>query len=301
MKNFTLCKELFVQAMKDLKYSKYSNKNRILDEEDYFEAYLYFINNSINYSRFTYTIKDVTIKGKYLNEKVNRWTNAGLFKYMYTCQANKYIKTKTQSKIENYHIDGHIVTNKNGVDKIGRCTYYKSKNAYNLQTIVDGNGVNNSLQTIVDGNGVTVGISLNSANKSESELLKETFENSLLVDKNNEKIIIKNKNKKHFTADAGYDSKKNRDYLVSKGFIPLIWSNLRNTKDAEIIKSKKLNRRQINQYKKRHIIENSYSWMETKVPRLAKIFDKKSKNYLSMVYIAIIDVIAGKVKKHPLN
>ena len=30
-------------------------------------------------------------------------------------------------------------------------------------------------------------------------------------------------------------------------------------------------------YKKRHIIENCFSWLDIKIPRLARIYDKKNK------------------------
>ena len=52
---------------------KLSNKNRKLSEADYFEAYLIFCNNSIHYRHFTTVIKGEIIKGRYLNQKVNKW------------------------------------------------------------------------------------------------------------------------------------------------------------------------------------------------------------------------------------
>jgi len=52
------------------------NKNNIIHhtrkfkEDQYFEAYLNFLNNSIYYSRFKYSLNNNIIYGKYLNQKV---------------------------------------------------------------------------------------------------------------------------------------------------------------------------------------------------------------------------------------
>ena len=76
MKYIDILKDSFVEAISNSEI-KFSDKNRKLSELDYFEAYLIFIDNSIHYSRFSITIKDFHIKGKYLNEKVNKWANYG--------------------------------------------------------------------------------------------------------------------------------------------------------------------------------------------------------------------------------
>ena len=102
------------------------------------------------------------------------------------------------------------------------------------------------------------------------------------------------KYRRYFIADAGYDTKTNREYILSKGYKPLIWANKRNTKNKDKLKAQKLNKKDIKHYKTRHIIENSYSWMETKIPRLAKIYDKKISNYMNMVYVANIDIILSR-------
>ena len=79
-------------------------------------------------------------------------------------------------------------------------------------------------------------------------------------------------------------------FLKSKGYIPLIWKNKRNSSEEDF-KKRKIKKQHVKHYKKRHIIENSYSWLETKIPRLSKIYDKYVGNYINMVYMAIIDII----------
>ena len=99
--------------------------------------------------------------------------------------------------------------------------------------------------------------------------------------------------KKYFIADAGYNSKKNINYLIQKGNIPIIWNNKRNTKNKETIEKNKIKGNKLKKYKRRHIAENFFSWIDNKIPRLARIYDKNINNYINMTYIAIIDIAIG--------
>jgi hypothetical protein len=57
-----------------------SDFNRKHHEHLYFEAYLTFLNNSTYLNRFTYNVNLYDkIKGKYLNEKNNKWNKFGIF------------------------------------------------------------------------------------------------------------------------------------------------------------------------------------------------------------------------------
>ena len=119
---------------------KLSNKNRKLSEADYFEAYLIFCNNSIHYRRFTTVIKGEIIKGKYLNHKVNKWTENEIFSKLFLYLSDKY---EILFESDSYHIDGKIITNKgcNEIEQLGRNVKYKSKQSINIQTVVDEKGI----------------------------------------------------------------------------------------------------------------------------------------------------------------
>jgi hypothetical protein len=278
MIHFDECINLFARAIDDLNYKHIANETRKLNESDYFAAYLHFINNSIHYSRFTHSIRGIQISGKYLNQKVNKWTKAGVFEKMHEYMITNYKNTHPHTK--HVYIDGHIVTNRYGTcDNVGRCTYFKSKNGCNLQSIVDDNGIG-------------LGFNIVKGSASESKALIDTLNSSKVDDAS--KYEKSKKFRKYFIADAGYDAQKNREFILSKGYKPLIWANKRNTKNKKKIKAMKLNKKEMKHYKTRHIIENSYSWMETKIPRLSKIYDKKISNYMNMVYVANIDIILSK-------
>jgi hypothetical protein len=254
---------------------KNSPKNRILDESDYFQAYLEFCHNHIYYSRFNTVIKGQPIAGKYLNEKVNTWTKYNVFEKMFKEILEIY---KDIFKSDSYHIDGKIITNKlcAETDNLGRNTKYKSKQSINLQTAVDQHGI-------------PLGFGILKGSDSEISNMVNVLEQIDLEDVKNKK------DKTYFTADAGYDSKKNRDYLNDKGYTELIWFNKRNIKDENIIKNRKMSKTKLNKYKKRHIVENYFAWIDIKIPRLTRIYDKKIKNYLSMVFLSTIDLIIGRI------
>jgi hypothetical protein len=270
--------ELFKKILHDSDLKCYS-KNRKLSEFDYFDAYLDFIDNSFHYSRFKTVVKGIQITGKYLNEKVNKWINHNIFYKMYTVMLDEY---KKKFKSNTLHIDGKIITNKLCTDssKMGRNTRYKSKKSINLQAITDEFG-------IPSGFGILKG------SASEISNMIDVLNKINIEDVNYSKKS--NKHKKYFTADAGYNSKENVEYLTKKGYSPLIWNNPRNTKNKKLLEKKKLKGKKLEKYKKRHIIENFFSWMESKIPRLGRIYDKKIKNYLNTIYMSSTMLIFGRM------
>ena len=162
MKHYSQLRKIFIDTLKKSNL-KCSNLNRELDESDYFDAYLQFLNNSIHFSRFQTIIKGHLIKGKYLNQKVNNWRRYGLFDQMYSYTLQLY-KKKNKSKI--YHIDGKIITNRycSQSNKLGRNTRYKSKKSINLQTVTDDQGVPLG-QIILKGSDSEMGMMIDVLNK----------------------------------------------------------------------------------------------------------------------------------------
>jgi hypothetical protein len=180
------------------------------------------------------------------------------------------------------HIDGKIITNKYCQEKInlGRNIKYKSKNSINLQSITDNFGI-------------PLGFSVLKGSDSEISNMINVLKEINIEDYNH--LKKSNKHKKYFTGDAGYDSSVNCSYLNNIGYTSLIWYNKRKTKNKNIIKKRKLTGHKKEKYKNRHIVENYFSWMDIKIPRLVRIYDKKIKNYMNMVYMATTDLIIGRM------
>ena len=279
MKYIESLKKLFLESIKETKLKECENKFRKHKEVDYFEAYIQFLNNSTHYSRFFTTINKKNINGKYLNEKVNTWKNNNVIDVMYKLILKKY-KKYYSSKC--YYIDGKIITNKYGCNplKLGRNIKYKSKNSINVQALTDAKGI-------------CLGIFSLKGSDSEVSNMIDVLNNMGIDDCN--KYKKSNRHKKYFIADAGYDSKGNLEYLRKKGYVPIIWHNKRKTKNIDVINKRKIKGHLMEKYKTRHKAENFFAWIDNKIPRLARIYDKDIKNYLNMMYVGMIDLIIGRM------
>ena len=134
--------DLFEQACLELNF-KTSSLNRKFEEKIYFTSYLKFLNNSYSMKRYVDIIEDKKIiNGKYLNEKLNRWTNEGIFKKMYQIMILNYIRTEKFKQIRYLSIDSQFIPNRNmAKNKVGRNGFYKSKYGLKLSAIVDNNGI----------------------------------------------------------------------------------------------------------------------------------------------------------------
>ena len=194
------------------------NQNRKLDEVRYFEAYLQFLSNSIYYSHFSYVIDGITIKGKYLNEKVTNWANLTVFDKIYDLILKEYIKSRQSTK-KIFSIDSQFIRNRSMSAKsifIGRNKFYKNKRGIKFTVIVDDLGT--PFTTSID----------NGTKHDSQMLIKEC--NKLI------QLIDTKQNDVNLLADSGYDSIKNKQFLKDNGIQENIKWNKKNTKNPTIIK-----------------------------------------------------------------
>ncbi len=167
---------------------------RKFKEEQYFEAYLHFLNNSIFYSRFEYSINGNIINGKYLNQKVNEWTKLQIFDNMFENIIKQYVSVKNLLNFKYLSIDSQFIMNKLGpTTKMGRNVQYKSKN-----------GVRTSC--IVDKIGIPLIYSINKGSSSDSLHLINMLEKLLNILPSPEKYKNSKKYNMYFLGDAGYDT-----------------------------------------------------------------------------------------------
>ena len=89
-------------------------------------------------------------------------------------------------------------------------------------------------------------------------------------------------------ADAGYDSIKLRNKLNDIFYKSIIPFNKRNTKDKNKIKT--LTDEEKKLYKSRITIENTFLKIK-KNRRLEIVYEKISKNFLSLIYLSLIKYI----------
>ena len=97
-------------------------------------------------------------------------------------------------------IDSTFITNKNGVEKIGRNVFYKNKRGRKITAIVDEKGIPTK-------------INLTKGNKHDSRIAPKII---------SKLSINKSKEEKFILADKGYDSNKIRELIKNKGYKLLI-------------------------------------------------------------------------------
>ncbi len=112
------------------------------------------------------------------------------------------------------------------------------------------------LSLIVDSKGVPLSAHLDKGSISDQELLIKNLED-VFVDL--VYINPNNKSKRYMLADKIYDTKNVRSKIVDLNIKPIIASNKKNTKDQEKLKKKQLTNHEKLIYKKRIIVENTFS------------------------------------------
>ena len=148
------------------------------------------------------------------------------------------------------------------------------------------------LSLVVDSNGIPL-----------SALLEEggNISDQTLLFKNLDDMFIKidylkknNKHKRYMLADAIYDTKNIRNKIKELNIKAIIPPNIKNTKDKNKIKQKKLNKYDKKIYKKRIIIENHFSWLY-KNRRISRRYDKNVSTYMSFLFIAFLKIIIKRM------
>ena len=257
--------------------------SRKATEEEYFIAYLDFISNSSYFSRFKYFNERTKhyITGKTLNNKVNMWINLDIFKNIFNSTSNNYCESRNQSEFKYLSEDTLFVPNRMcNKNDIGRCVYYKSKNGLKIDTIVDING------TPLD-------ISVSPGNQNDATIATKRI--PIIANKiNTKKYNNSLKYKTVMLGDAIYDNDNLKKIIKDNNMNSIMAPNKRNTKDTTKLKNKELSNKNKQKLKKRHIVENSFSWLTQYTPRFYRIFTRTALNFLNEVYINATKIILSK-------
>lgn len=279
--------KLFGEIIADMGTYTEVYPSRKLKETDYFFAYITFLRNSIYYSRFTYVIRGVEIKGKHLHNKVMRWKKDNIFLTMYKNVLSEYIGVDTLKKTRYLTIDSQFIPNKYCcTPKIKKNKYYSRKKGLRLTSIVDANGI--SLSCV-----------LTSGEGTDIDKLTQAFD-ELLVETNSHKYRNSRKLKRIVLAERkskGYDSAYNREYLADKGYKVIIPHNRRNARNTNTLNRYKLTAADKKHLSKRHMVENSYAWKNINFPRLERMYDQNEINYLNAIYLHNIWIIYNRKTK----
>src|SRR5438105_4498552 len=155
-------------------------------------------------------------------------------------------------------IDSTLIKNINGSQLLGKNPCDRGRNG-------------NKITVIVDKFGIPISIHLASANIHDSKLINTSIKKSF-IKLVNCKIV----------GDRGYINEKIKIDLSKKNNINLIYPYRNNQRKENITNNKQL-------LKKRHIVENFFSWLKRR-KRIQQRYEKKYINYLNFVYLALIDI-----------
>lgn len=241
---------------------QFKTKNQKYKLKFILKACVHFISISCSYKNFMYfNLNHNTFYKNFI--KLNKFK---IFEYTYKDLLNKYL-SKSKNKIKQIYTDTSTFYNKYNIDNVERNKYFKNKKVMKLSLITNEKGI-------------PLNIDLFKGNLNDINIFNKQ------LDKLNIKLF--NKNSTIFMADAGYDSIKLRNKLNDIFYKSIIPFNKRNTKDKNKIKT--LTDEEKKLYKSRITIENTFLKIK-KNRRLEIVYEKISKNFLSLIYLSLIKYI----------
>ena len=248
-------KELF-------KSYQFKTKNQKYELKFILKACVHFISISCSFKNFIYfNLNHNTFYKNFI--KLNKFN---IFESTYKNLLIKYL-SKSKNKIKQIYTDTSTFYNKYNIDKVERNKYFKNKKVMKLSLITNEKGIPLNI-----------------------DLFKGNLNDINIFNKQLDKLNIKLFDKKStiFMADTGYDSIKLRNRLNDIFYKSIIPFNKRNTKDENKIKT--LTNEDKKLYKSRITIENTFLKIK-KNRRLEIVYEKKSKNFLSLIYLSLIKFI----------
>jgi transposase len=221
-----------------------------------------------------------TIPGKTLNAKHQIFCNTGTYQSIFEQCIDLYLEDNGADKKKYQSLDSSSIQNK-GCTELASATLYKGpKKHIKVSAIVGTYGMPFAV-TLVDGK------------KNDNITLEETV-NELPSTLNTKENSTNNRYKQYMLADTGYCSQSNRDFLIDKGYIPLIRFNKRNNSNEEYINSMKFSPEDNQRYKKRTVVESFFSWIKN-YPKINNVYEKTAKSYLGLVKLACILQLVSKI------
>ena len=228
------------------------------DFDSYLDKIFYVLQYGIPWRAIECTKLHYTTYHKFFQKLVE----LNIFKITYEILVKVYCKHNPE-KIKTLFIDSSMIKNINGKDNTGRNHY-------------DRNRKGNKITVLVNSMGIPVSIHLSPANIHDAKLIETAISNSVVK-------ILKTK----IVSDKGYINQKVKNKLRRTVNIGLIYPYRKNQKVKNTSFEKNL-------LKKRHIVENFFSWLK-KYRRIQQRYDSKSITYLNFIYLGAVKIIAKKI------
>jgi hypothetical protein len=284
---------------------KYS-PNMKYDNKYFFTCLVDFVNTSVSWRKYK-GCNNYPIDGKYLNSIHNKYIKNDVYEKINKAVLNKYLENGKEKKLTVQSIDASFISNKQGIhnlnDKPNSCNVSETKNTKKYE-----NNINNQLiqynryngrkkyfkiSSITDRFGIPLGSTIITGKGNEINSIKETID-SIPINLNTKKNSTHNRFNQKMLADSGYSSTKNNKMLKKLGYTPLIYYNKRNTQNKNIIKKNKFNKKQMEIYKGRTIIESFFSWIK-QFPVINQNYQKTITSYTGLLLLASSIIICNKI------
>jgi transposase len=205
------------------------------------------------------------------HKKFIKWNNNNLFQNVFyiIIKLLEHENILNSDFLKDLYIDSTMIKNIKGTEFLGMNHY-------------DRNRKGNKVSIVVTKTGIPLGMCLSTSNIHDINLIEDTLDDIKI------KIIGS-----RLGGDKGYISKKIKDKLKKEKNINLI-TNLRNnsketlnTEDKEFLK-------------KRHIVENTFSWLKNN-KKLINRYESKAINFEQNWYLSFIILITNRYKNLVFN
>lgn len=226
------------------------------------------------------------IKGDTLRKKHNEWNKLGVYDEVYNRTINTALKNNKSKELKYQSIDSSFIRDINGSKDAKYNGLYKHDKNKSTKGI--------KINAIVTTNGLPISLTIDGGNKADSTMCEKCIDN-IVINNDPNKYTKHNRYKQYFLADKGYDTKAIINNAIKRGYIPIIPQNKRGIKNKKLLRH--LNMKQKNILKKRHIVENYFSWIK-RMPKIKHLYEKNINSYKGLLLIASSIIISRRILKN---
>ena len=246
------------------------------------DDYIYGIIDVLkNYSSWnSYTGK---MKGDTLRKKHNEWSKLGIYDDIYVTLLSFHLKKNKCKKLKYQSMDSTNIRDING-NKMAKynktCKNQKGKTSKCIK-----------INTLVDAEGIPISVTIHEGNKYDSTLYHKTM-NKILIENDPKKYQNNNQFKQYFITDKGYDTKKIINNATKRGYNCIIPQNKRRIINKKLLRI--MNNKQLRILKKRHIVENFFSWLK-RFSKIKCLYERNIKSYKGLIFLAFSIILARRI------
>lgn len=245
---------------------------------DYIFGIIDVLKNFISWNSYNGLIKGDTLRKKHIE-----FNKLGVYEDIYTTLLTKQLKKNKCKQLKYQSMDSSNIRDLVG-NKFSEYNFNcKNQKGYSSKCI--------KINALVTTNGIPLSIDVNKGNIYDSKLFSKTINNQI-IQNDPKKYTKNNRYKQYFLADKGYDTKEIINEANKLGYISIIPQNKRNIRNKKLLRY--LNMQRIKILKKRHVVENFFSWIK-KFPKIKHLYERKIDSYKGLLFMSLIIILSRRV------